>query len=69
MQKIATRIFIGASVTFGVIGILLVVTSPAGKEASSDLNKILEKLLMITVFIILPSFALSVASKYLNGKS
>ena len=69
MQKIATRIFVVASLTFGVIGILMVITSPTGKEHVSDLSKILEKLLMINVFIILPSFALSVASKYLNGKS
>ncbi len=47
----------------------MVVTSPVGKEANSDLTRILEKLLMVTVFIILPSFALSVASKYLNNKS
>ncbi len=44
----------------------MVITSPVGSEKSSDLNNILEKLLMITVFIILPSFALSVASKYLG---
>lgn len=69
MQKIATRVFICASLAFGIIGILMVVTSPVGNGTSSDFNRILEKLLMITVFIILPSFALSVASKYLNGKS
>lgn len=69
MQKIATRIFIYASITFGVLGVLMVLTSPAHDEDGSDLNLILMKLLMTTVFIILPSFALSVASKYLNGKS
>jgi hypothetical protein len=62
MQKIATRIFIYASIAFGVLGILVVLTE-------SDDNEILSKLLLITVFIILPSFALSVAGKYLNGKS
>ena len=67
MQKIATRIFIYSSVTFGVLGILLVLTSPVGHENSSDLNRIIIKFLMVTVFIILPSFALSVASKYLKG--
>jgi hypothetical protein len=69
VQKIATRIFICASLVFGILGILMVLTSPTGNEHASDLTRILEKLLMITVFIILPSFALSVASKYLNGKS
>lgn len=69
MQKIATRVFVYASLAFGIVGILLVLTSPADDDMSSDLNIALMKLLMIIVFIILPSFALSVASKYLNGKS
>jgi hypothetical protein len=67
MQKISTRIFIYSSIAFGVIGILLVIAGgPDGKNPSS-LNQILHQLLLITVCIILPSFALSVAGKYLNG--
>ena len=62
MQKIATRIFICASVTFGILGILVVLTQP-------DDNGILSKLLFINVFVILPSFALSIAGRYLDGKS
>lgn len=62
IQKIATRIFICASILFGIFGILVVLTQPKD-------DGILSKLLFITVFIILPSFALSVAGKYLNGKS
>ena len=70
MQKIATRVFIYASIAFGILGILMVITSSnTGDNNSSELNKVIMKLLMVTVFIILPSFALSVASKYLNGKS
>lgn len=69
VQKIATRVFIFASLMFGILGILLVLTAPENDNESSDLNRILMRMLMITVFIILPSFALSVASKYLNGKS
>jgi hypothetical protein len=70
MQTIATRVFICASVLFGVLGILVVLTSsPEGDNHASDLNKLLAKMLAITVFIILPSFALSVASKYLKDKS
>ena len=69
MQKIATRIFIYSSVAFGVIGILLVLALPGRGEPSSNLNILMTKLLLTTAFIILPSFALSVASKYLNGKS
>jgi len=63
MQKIATKVFICASVVFGVLGILMVLTSSDDNE-----NSIISKLFMATVFIILPSFALSVAGKYLNGK-
>jgi hypothetical protein len=69
MQKIATKVFIYASVAFGVIGILLVLTGFGPDQQDTDTTKILTRLLFITVFIILPSFALSVASKYLNGKS
>lgn len=70
MQKIATRIFIYSSVAFGVLGVLSVLTSSENDSESSDLNKLLMKLLFVTVFIILPSFALSVAGKYLkNNKS
>ena len=69
MQKIATRIFIGASVAFGILGIIQVLTLPANDNDMSDFNRIIMRLLMATVFIILPSFALSVAGKYLNGKS
>jgi hypothetical protein len=65
MQKIATRIFIYASLAFGVVGLSLVLTAAPGKEPSI----LLIKLLFTTVFIILPSFALSVASKYLSTRS
>ncbi len=67
MQKIATKVFIAASVVFGIIGILVVLTAPENDNIDSDINQLLLKLLFITVFVILPSFALSVAGKYLNG--
>jgi hypothetical protein len=69
MQKIATRVFIYASIAFGIFGVLLVTTLPADDGDNSDLNTIFIRLLFATGFIILPSFALSVAGKYLNGKS
>lgn len=62
MQKIATRIFIISSLTFGMLGILVVLLQPKD-------HSVLSKLLMINVLIILTSFALSVAGKYLNGKT
>lgn len=69
MQKIATRAFIYSSVAFGIIGILVVLTGSGPDKPDSAVSEILIKLLFTTVFIILPSFALSIAGKYLNGKS
>lgn len=59
MQKIATRVFIYASVSFGILGVLVVVFQPKD-------HSVLTKLLMANAFIILSSFALSVAGKYLG---
>jgi hypothetical protein len=67
MQKIATRTFIYSSIAFGIIGILLALFG--GPSDNMEPNITLMRLLMTTVFIILPSFALSVAGKYLNNKS
>ncbi len=67
MQKIATRVFIYSSIVFGIIGILVVITGSGSNASDSNISKILIKLLFTTVFIILPSFALSVAGKYLNS--
>jgi len=69
MQKIATRVFIYASIVFGIVGILLVLTASGPNKPDSSLSEILIRLLFATVFVILPSFALSVAGKYLNNKS
>lgn len=66
MQKIATKIFIGASILFGVIGILVVITASGPDTPDTYLTEVLMKLLFATVFIILPSFALSLAGKYLK---
>ena len=69
MQKIATRVFIYASITFGVIGILVALTASGPDKPDSVLSEVLIRLLFTTVFIILPAFALSIAGKYLDGKS
>jgi hypothetical protein len=66
MQKIATRIFIGASIAFGIIGLLIVFTAAGPDHADTVWDEVLIRLLFTCVFIILPSFALSVASKYLK---
>ena len=68
MQKLATRIFIYASIAFGIIGILVVLTASGPDKPDSDLSQLLIRILFIDVFIILPSLALSIAGKYLNGK-
>lgn len=66
MQKTATKIFIGASVAFGVIGILMVLLGGLNDGEMSETLKILQKLLFISVLVILPSFAISLAGKYLK---
>ena len=66
MQKIATKIFIYSSVAFGIIGLTLALVGEQNDNMEPNIT--LMRLLMATVFIILPSFALSVAGKYLNGK-
>lgn len=65
MQKIATYAFIYSSIAFGIIGLLLALIGKQNDNAEP--NIILGRLLMTTVFIILPSFALSVAGKYLRN--
>ena len=67
MKTITTKIFICASVAFGIIGILVVLTLPEGGDNNaSSFHMLLMKLLFASVFVILPSFALSVADKYLS---
>jgi len=68
MQKIATRVFIYASIAFGFVGLLIVFTSSGPDHADTVWDETLIRLLFTCVFIILPSFALSIASKYLDGK-
>lgn len=69
MQKMATKVFIYASIVFGILGILVVLTGSGPDKQDSTLSTVLIRLLLVTIFIILPSFALSVAGKYLNDKS
>ena len=69
MQKIATRVFIVASVIFGILGVIFIVFIVDSDRVNSTFGQLIIRALFSTVFIILPSFALSVASKYLNSKS
>jgi len=58
-----------ASISFGITGILLVLTASGPDQPDTAINQFFIRLLFINVFIILPSFALSVAGKYLKGSS
>ena len=69
MQKTATKVFIYASIAFGIIGILMILTGGMNEGEMSALGKVLQKLLFISVCVILPSLALSIAGKYLSDKS
>jgi hypothetical protein len=64
MQKIATQVFVYASVAFGILGILFIFSGPDNNP--SQFHTFIQNLLWTSVFIILPSFALSVAGKYLS---
>lgn len=66
MEKITTRIFIIASIAFGIFGICIVLTAGGPNTPDTRLNEIFIRLLFASVFVILPSFALSVANKYLK---
>lgn len=65
MQKITTKIFIWASIAFAIVGMIMVLTT----SESTGPNPTMLRFLFATVIVILTSFALSVASKYLNSKS
>ena len=69
MQKIATKIFVLASLTFGACGIYLVLADTEPGHQNYGLDLFFAKLLQISIFIILSSFALSVAGKYLSDRS
>lgn len=67
MQQIATKVFICASIVFGVLGITLIVVGPFGPDQpDTPLQESIIRLIGMTVFVILPSLALSIAGKYLK---
>jgi hypothetical membrane protein len=68
MQKIATRVFIYSSIAFGILGVYMVLAGTEPDDNSTGFDLVVTRLFMVSVFVILTSFALSVAGKYLNGK-
>ncbi len=69
MQNITTKVFVYASLTFGVLGVIMVLSGMEPDEKNTGIELVIGKLFQVSVFVILTSFALSVASKYLNSKS
>lgn len=67
MQKIATRVFVISSILFGVTGIAFSLTIPREEDPMTDLSHALFIFLAATGFVVLSSFALSVAGKFLSG--
>lgn len=68
MQKVATKVFIYTSLLFGALGIVIVMAGMDPDQGDSGLELIITRLFMASIFVILSSFALSVAGKYLSDK-
>ncbi len=64
MQKITTKVFVGASIAFAIIGMAMVLTT----NENTGPSPIMLRFLFASVIVILTSFALTVASKYLSSK-
>ena len=65
MQRTATRIFVIASVAFGIIGSLFFITLMNG-DLDSTTSQLVFALWGVTGCVVLASFAVSVAGKYLT---
>lgn len=50
------------------MGIIQGVTMPENDNDISDLNRVIVRLLVVSVFVLLPSFAPGVAGKYLRDR-
>ena len=67
MQQIATKVFIAASILFTILGITMVLSDADPGSRDTVVKEIIGKLFIMNIFIILSSFALSVAGKYLSS--
>jgi len=61
IQELAPKVFVIASILFGVTGIVMIVTTPDG-----DPEGVIGKILAGLAFIVLSSFGVSVGNKYLS---
>lgn len=67
MQRTATLVFIIASIAFGTIGSLFFITLVNG-DAEATLNRAVFALWGVSGSVVLGSFGVSVAGKYLTVK-
>ena len=67
MQTTATRVFIIASIAFGIIGSLFFITLVNG-DVESTLSQAVFALWGVSGSVVLASFGVSVAGKYLTVK-
>jgi hypothetical protein len=63
-QKIATKVFIFASLLFGIVGITAMLSTPGDEDPATWIMKLLGAL----GFVVLSSFGVSVGLKYLSDK-
>jgi len=66
MQRVATRVFVGSSIAFGLIGAVFFVSTLVAEWQMTDA---LFAVWGVTGCIVLSSLALSVAAKYLGPNS
>jgi uncharacterized membrane protein YuzA (DUF378 family) len=67
MQKIATRVFVVSSIAFGLVGAVFFLGLAAGWEDS--VAQTVFAIWGVSGCVVLSSFALSVAAKYLGDES
>jgi uncharacterized membrane protein YuzA (DUF378 family) len=68
MQRAATWVFIVASITFGIIGSLFFITLVSG-DVESTMSQAVFALWGVSGSVVLASFGVSVAGKYLTMKN
>jgi uncharacterized membrane protein YuzA (DUF378 family) len=64
MQRAATRVFVIASISFGIVGSLFFITLVNGDDGSTA-SQVLFAAWGVAGCVVLSSFAVSVAGKYL----
>jgi hypothetical protein len=63
-QSVATKIFISASMLFGIVGLTMVLSATGDEDPPTWVMRVL----MAIGFVVLSSFGVSVGLKYLTDK-